>query len=744
MMKDRLLNLIALFVVMSVSPFAAQEKKAFTLDDVIPGGSNYYALSPKGLPGLQWWGDVCVTADVEKVVARKAAAEETLFTLEAVNKALPEGCRPLHTLMDARFPWADRQVAVLPQGGQWIWFDFGQQQVVQSVRLDERAACLDFCPANGRMAYTIGSRLCITAEDGSEIAVSPAGKENEDTQDLVYGQAVHRNEFGIDKGTFWSPKGRCLAFYRMDQTEVTAYPQVNTSGRVAVPEPDKYPMAGMTSHRVSVGLYDLHTGQTVYLKTGDATDRYFTNISWSPDERSVYVIELNRDQNHARLVRYNAVSGEPEAVLYEEKHTSYAERLHLLQFMQWDETKFVYQSQRDGFNHLYLFDTKSAPVREGWQTLAGTGSSYCEHVGVRQLTAGDWLVQEVLGFRADKREMIIGTTEISPLQTNVFALDTRTLKRRLLGEKDGMHRARLSQSGKFLIDHFTSAAVPRVIRLLPTDGKQGTVLLEADDPLCEQYELPDITVGTLKAADGKTDLYYRLVKPVGFDPARKYPAIVYVYGGPHAQLITNTRFYGARGWDLYMAQKGYVMLTVDSRGSDNRGLCFENCTFRRLGTEEMKDQIKGVEWLQSLPYVDKDRIGVHGWSFGGFMTTNLMLTYNDVFKVGVAGGPVIDWQFYEVMYGERYMDTPQANPDGYREANLRLKAGRLKGRLEIIIGGEDPVCVPQHSYSFLRACIDAGTHPDFFVYPEAGHNMVGRDRVHLHEHITRYFEDHLK
>lgn len=178
--------------------------------------------------------------------------------------------------------------------------------------------------------------------------------------------------------------------------------------------------------------------------------------------------------------------------------------------------------------------------------------------------------------------------------------------------------------------------------------------------MTDGYNMPEITIGTIKAADGKTDLYYRLIKPVNFDPNKKYPAIIYVYGGPHAQMIHNTRFYDARGWDLYMAQQGYVMLTVDSRGSDNRGIRFENCTFRHLGDEEMKDQVEGAKFLQSLPYVDADKIGVHGWSFGGFMTTNLMLTYPEIFKVGVAGGPVIDWQFYEIMYGERYMDTPKA------------------------------------------------------------------------------------
>lgn len=529
----------------------------------------------------------------------------------------------------------------------------------------------------------------------------------------------------------------------MDQSMVTDYPQVNTSTRIATLEPDKYPMAGMTSHKVTVGVYDVKTGKVTYLQAGDPTDRYFTNVSWSPDEQHIYVIELNRDQNHAQLVCYQAATGEKEGVLYEEKNPKYVEPQHPLVFLPWDESKFIYQSQRDGFNHLYLMDTK-AKGEGTWKNGKLEGSTYLEHLKVTPLTQGDWLVQDILGFNAGKKEIIIGSTEISPLQTNLFSLNVKTGKRTLLGEKDGMHRASLSESGTYLIDNFSSFQVGREITLLPTNGKKGTTLLKADDPMSSQFKLPEITIGTFKAADGKTDLYYRLIKPVDFNPNKKYPAIIYVYGGPHAQLIHNTRFYDARGWDLYMAQKGYVMLTVDSRGSDNRGLAFENCTFRHLGVEEMKDQVKGAEFLKSLSYVDGERIGVHGWSFGGFMTTNLMLTYPDIFKVGVAGGPVIDWKFYEVMYGERYMDTPETNPEGYKGSDLKQKAGNLKGRLEIIIGGTDPTCVPQHSYSFLRACIEAGTHPDFFVYPEDGHNMMGRDRVHLHEHITRYFEDHLK
>ena len=596
----RVFLLVCLFCMTATASFA-QEKKSYTLEDVIPGGNNYFNLAPKNIPGLQWWGDVCVRTDVENIVTINVrnGKETVLVTLDEVNEALLNGEKPfqptqelkqLRTLMGASLPWGDQKVITFRQGNYMVWYDFGQKKISNLFRLNEKAANLDFCKENGYVAYTVGSNLCIAHEGEKDLQINPDEKKA-DPMDIVYGQAVHRNEFGIYKGTFWSPKGNCLAFYRMDQSMVTAYPQVNTTTRIATLEPDKYPMAGMTSHKVTVGVYHIQSGKTVYLQAGDPTDRYFTNISWSPDEKSIYVIELNRDQNHSQLVRYNAETGAKEAMLFEETHPKYVEPQHPIVFLPWDSNQFIYWSQRDGFHHLYLYN------KEGQL--------------IKQLTQGDWLVQDILGFNTARKEMIIASTEISPLQTNIFSLNVKTGKRTLLGQQDGTHSARLSASGTYLIDNFTSFNVPREISILPTNGKTGINLLTATDPMKEQYNLPEITLGTIKAADGKTDLYYRLIKPVNFDPNKKYPAIIYVYGGPHAQLIHNNRFYDARGWDLYMAQKGYVMLTVDSRGSDNRGLEFENCTFRQLGVEEMKDQVEGAKFLQSLPYVNADKIGVH-------------------------------------------------------------------------------------------------------------------------------------
>lgn len=646
-----------------------QTQKQLTLEDLMPGGKTYWRHVPQNLKGVKWEGDTCVWT--------------------ANNK--------------------DEEYRLNPKTGK---IDTLAIVTPTDVKKKLKGENKDYSETGKHTAYTRKNNLFV---DDVQVTNEPEG--------VVCGQAVHRNEFGITKGTFWSPKGNLLAFYRMDESMVTDYPMVDISKRVGKLYNIKYPMAGMTSHKVTIGVYDVANNKTIYLKAGDPTDRYFTNISWSPDEKSIYLIELNRDQNHSKLCRYNASTGELEATLIEETSTKYVEPQHPITFLPWDENKFVYQSQRDGFNHLYLYDTNGKLIK--------------------QLTSGNWLVQNILGFNTAKKDIIIMSTEISPLQSNPYRVNVKSGKRTLIGNKEGLHYDMLSKSGKYLIDQYSSPTVPRSISVIDIYSGKETNLLTAEEPFAK-FNMPEITVGTIKAADGITDLYYRLVKPVNFDANKKYPAIIYVYGGPHAQMIHNSRNYDVRGWDIYMAQKGYVMLTVDNRGSDNRGVEFEQTTFRRLGVEEMKDQLKGVEFLKSLPYVDGNRLGVHGWSFGGFMTTNLMTTYPDVFKVAVAGGPVIDWKYYEVMYGERYMDTPESNPEGYKESNLNLKAGNLKGKLLIIYGGDDPTCVPQHSLSFIRACIDAGTYPDLFTYPGQGHNMVGRDRVHLYEKITRYFDDYLK
>ena len=707
--KRTILLLMALPMVINVM---AQEMKKLTLDDLIPGGETYrYA---ENLYALQWWGDGCIKPGMDTIytIQPQTGKETMLVTREQINKVLEANkLGKLSHLYSVSFPWADKSQLLLTLPGKYVVYDFKTDQLVSSLKLKEKASNQDYCAANGKVAYTIGNNLYVNDQ---AVTDEPEG--------IVCGQSVHRNEFGIEKGTFWSPKGNLLAFYRMDESMVTQYPLVDITARVGEVNNIRYPMAGMTSHKVKVGIYNPETGKSIYLNAGDPTDRYFTNISWAPDEKSLYLIELNRDQNHAKLCQYNAETGDLVKILFEESHPKYVEPQHPITFLPWDDSKFIYQSQKDGFNHLYLYNTEGKLLK--------------------QLTKGNWLVSELLGFNTKKKEVIF--TAIEGLKSGHFAVNVSNGKMNQPFDtcKESQHNGILNASGTYLIDFSSAINKARTIDLVDTKNFKSINLLQSKNPY-EGYQMPTLETGTIKAADGTTDLYYRLMKPADFDPNKKYPVIVYVYGGPHAQCVTGGWLNGARGWDIYMANKGYIMFTIDNRGSSNRGLEFENATFRHLGIEEGKDQVKGIEYLKSLPYVDVNRIGVHGWSFGGHMTTALLLRYPEIFKVGVAGGPVIDWGYYEIMYGERYMDTPQSNPEGYKECNLRNLAGQLKGRLLIIHDDHDDTCVPQHTLSFMKACVDARTYPDLFIYPCHKHNVSGRDRVHLHEKITRYFEEHL-
>lgn len=713
---------------------AAAQLKQFSLEDLNFGGTNYHNMIPE-YRNITWWGDELVLRNAEecKLVNKANGKETTLFTEAQLNAwAKTNEDSKILNLGWAQFPYAGKSLVLIANKQERMLIDFKKKTVVwrQASKGQEFA---DWNNASKAVAYVSNHNLYVMDAEGKTTQLSTDG-----SREIVYGQAVHRNEFASMKGTFWSPDGTKLAFNRMDQSMVADYPQVNTFEREATYEPDKYPMCGMTSHKVTIGVYDMKTGKTVYLKAGDPTDRYFTNLAWAPDGKKVYMFELNRDQNDCRLTAYDAETGEKTGELFREVDEKYVEPLNPIVFLPWDKSQFIMQSRQDGYKHLYLC------------TLGMHGSrmaSNTESLEVEQLTEGKWEVLSVLGFNSKTKSIIYKSNEASPIQQNVYSVSVANKKRTRIDEGGkGWHEgSTISASGRYLLDNYQEPTVPRRIVAIDTQTGKSHCILNAKDPWKEKgYNIPEYSCGKLKAADGTTDLYWRMVKPVDFDPNKKYPTVVYVYGGPHAHNVDARWHYSSRSWETYMAQKGYLLFILDNRGSEHRGKDFEQATFRQLGQEEMKDQMKGVEYLKSLPYVDQDRMGVHGWSFGGFMTISLMTNYPDVFKVGVAGGPVIDWKWYEVMYGERYMDTPESNPEGYAKTSLLNKAKDLKGKLQIITGMNDPTVVPQNCLMFLNACSEAGTQPDFFAYPGEGHNMMGHKSVHLHERITQYFEDYLK
>ena len=721
MMNIRTLALLAMATTtLAVTELPAQEQhRSPTLEEYTLGSPK--ALRRTSLRSLRWLGSDYVYIDSTRLVIGTPTAahpEKTLLSQDEFLAIIGEATKGAGAKYFTPFSVVDEGL-LIPFGKKHYLID---PQAKKQLAAFERAG-------RAEQAFALAPRAkhAVAVRDNNLFLLLPDGSSKQLTTDgtptLVYGQSVHQNEFGINGGLFWSPDGSRLAFYRMDQSMVSAYPLVHINTRKATEEKLYYPMAGMPSHHVTLGIYDVASGQTTYIKTGEPKEKYLTNISWAPDSKTVYIAEVNREQNHMDLKAYDPATGDYIKTLFSEHNDKYIEPQWPMRFIPGRDKEFVWQTRRDGYTHLYRYNVDGK--------LLG------------QITRGEWEITDFLGFADGGKTIVYSSTQLSPIDRVIASVSIDGRKTRILTPQVGWHVGQLSSDGKYLLDTYESLKNPTENRLLSVaTGKPIATLYQSKDPEAG-FINPEITFGTIKAADGVTDLHYRLLKPTNFDPAKKYPTIVYVYNGPHAQLVQNRFHAGCLGWDLYMATKGFVIFTVDGRGSAHRGAAFEQVIHRHLGKNEMADQMKGVDFLKSLPYVDADRIGVAGWSYGGFMTTNLMLTYPDVFKVGSAGGAVTDWARYEIMYGERYMDSPQDNPEGYKETNLSLRAGNLKGRLLLIHGTIDPTVVWQHTQLFVDACVKAGTYPDYMIYPEHKHNVLGVDRVHLNYTMARYFMDHL-
>ena len=684
-----------------------------------------WSLYPQAkMRGLQFVGNTNQIAYVQDTVLYVGNPGKTKarLTLSALNKVLAgagmESLRgfPRCTVLN------DKELR-FNANGKVMLYNMAKKTLSQVAKYPtENASNLDMEETHYKTAYTNGNNLYIA--DGDKVFPIESAD-----QDIVFGQSVHRNEFGIEKGTFWSPKGNYLAFYRMDQSMVTDYPLVNTTARIAREQPFKYPMAGMKSHEVTVGIYDAAQGSVLYLDSRHdesvaERENYLTNISWDPEEEFLYIAKVNREQNRMWMERYYVADGEFDTVLFTETNSRYVEPCDPIRFVPQHNDQFLWFSLRDGYKHLYLYNTDG--------TL------------LRQVTKGNYEVQGIIGFDTKGENVFVYANKESAIGLAAYRVNLTTGEMTLLTPAKGTHSVVVNAAGTQLIDVYNSVENPGCAQVVDLKkGKVLTTLYQLENPL-KEYAMPGIKMGTIKAADGVTDLYYRLITPPNMKAGEKYPTLVYVYGGPHSQLVTDTWLGGGNLYFLFLAQQGYVVFTVDNRGTDNRGFEFESCTHRQLGTIEMADQMEGVKFLQSLPYVDKNRMGVEGWSFGGFMTITMKLAHPEVFKVGCAGGPVIDWKWYEIMYGERYMDMPQENPEGYAGNSLLNKAKDLQGRLLVIHGAEDNTVVWQHSIEFIDACIKAGKQVDYFIYPHHEHNVRGYDRIHLYEKMFDYYETFLK
>ena len=715
------LFLIAIICFTAGSIFA-QEKKMLTPNDAAYQNRSIYPVgkSIKWLPN----SDKYVFNDTENpnnlmIQDANAKSATVLLTTDQVNSYLNQA--GLDSIQ--RMPyltWIDSQQA--------YYYSYDKTNKCINLNLlnlkSKNIRKITSIPANAenytittpslKVAYTIDNNLYF-ADGEKQVQVT------DNPENVVAGQSVHRNEFAIDGGIFWSPDGMKLAYYNMDESMVTDYPLVDITERVATAKPIKYPMAGMTSHEVKLHIYDVTSGKEIMVKTGEPAEQYLTSITWNPDNERIYIGILNRGQNHLQFNEYSALNGQYLQTVFEDKDDQYVEPVGPAHFLPNNENEFLWLAQRDGFYHIWKhnIETKEA----------------------QQITKGDFVITAFEGFDKNGNNVYYTSTEVSPLERHFYKQNIKTGKKVKISKEHGTHSISPSASGKYFIDSYSSTDVARNVDLMNANGQMIKRLHEAEDPL-KEYNIGTIELGTLEAEDGQT-LYTRMIKPYNFDEHKKYPVIIYVYGGPHAQMITDEWTAGAGIYLHYLSQEGFIVFTLDNRGSADRGEAFEQIIHRQCGQAEMRDQKVGIDYLKSLPYVDADRIGTDGWSYGGFMSTNMKIHYPEDIKVSTAGGPVMDWKYYEIMYGERYMDTPEENPEGYELTSLENKTDKLEGKLMIIHCTTDPVVLWQHSLVFVENCIHNGKQLDYFVYPGHDHNVYGPDRAHLVTKITEYFKNNL-
>ena len=660
----------------------------------------------------------------QSAVTRRNETIATKLDIEqALKKALPNQAFSLKTF-PYNFDWIEYNIikfeVASSQNNYIVEYNINTKNILSALPYDVKGTNAIVNHSNTLVAWLDGNNIKISNDQNVTKSVT-----NDADLAIVNGSDyTHRQEFGIKQGMWWSPTEDKLLYYRKDETMVADYPLPQWDTRIATINNTKYPMAGEKSEEVTLVVYDLQTDKKITLKTEGDKEQYLTTVTWDPNGKFVYVGVLNRGQNHLKLNQYDATTGNFVKTLFEEKLPSWVEPQNNLLFLPKNPDQFIYQTDVEGFNQMYLYNTKGKLIKKlGFENV---------------------IVEKILGFSKDGKSISYMGITNNGLDRQLFKVEIKNGKTQQLTTEPGYHNASLSTDETFVLDQYSNINTPNVIQVLNLKNKKTEVLVNAKDPFEGLIAMPKMELVQITAGDGKTPLNGRIIYPLNYDETKKYPVMIYVYGGSHAQLVKNRWLGGASLFDFYMAQKDYVVFTVDNRGSDARGRDFTRVTHRNLGVNEMADQLKGVDYLKSLSIVNPNKIGVYGWSFGGFMTTSLMLNYNDIFKVGVAGGPVMDWKWYEVMYGERYMDTPQENPEGYAKTSTINKVKNLKGDLLIIHGAQDPVVVQQHSMEFIEACIKAGIQVDYFLYPTHEHNVRGIDRVHLNAKIAKYFDTYLK
>lgn len=729
---------ILLFSVAITSAFALCQNREIELNGILERPFDFRPDSLRGLgwrdaenytffegrgPSLRWMG-ASVKSGAKEKIADVASLREILKGAEL------GGLNARHL---AAASWTPDSRARLIVNGQLVHIDLDSGKATLGLTVPVDAEATAWAPGDRCVAWSKEKDIHVRGSDGKIVRVTHDGYRH-----LTHGLAVHRVEFGITDGMWWDPTGRRLAFYREDLRPIERYPASDFAPRPAKDLDLRYPMAGRNGSVVSIGIFDTRDGSLRWLETDPAADEWHTNVTWAPDGESLYVAHVNRKQNAMELRRWSAVDGKRLGTLFEEKDSEWIEPEHGPIFLPDGSGRFLWFSHRSGFNHLHLHSADGAHEF--------------------QVTGGAFDVNEFLGFDPTGAKIRVHASGRDPRQNHLFECaltkpvygveetdagavitESATRMRQVTGGR-GQHRAMLSPDGAHALDTHSNLEHPGKVDLIGIDGRVIRTLHESKNPL-DGLRTGRESFFETKTEDGQP-LYGHQILPPEFEEGESYPVLVYVYSGPHSQFVRD-EWMGGLGttnlWLHHMATQGMIVLRTDGRGTANRGIEWAQCIHRRLGTCEINDQIAGLDHILENYPGDPDRVGVTGWSYGGFMTLSLMTRAGDRFAAGVAGAPVTDWRYYETGYGERYMDRPAENEEGYDNSDPARHVKGIKGRLLVVHGTSDETVVLQHSMHFLDACIDAGKEVEFFAYPGQLHGLRGRDRQHFYRKMTGFF-----
>ena len=541
------------------------------------------------------------------------------------------------------------------------------------------------------------------------------------TSTLLNGQLdwVYPEELDLGTAFWWSPNSKQIAYMQFDVSKEFVYPHSDLLGLRAIYEPQRYPQAGTPNAEVKVGVVSADGGPTTWMQIGDTANTLIARVNWLPNSKALSIQRMNRIQNHLDFLFADAANGSVRTVLTERDKfwINTNDDLRLLHI----RPEFVWSSERSGFRHLYLYSTNGELIR--------------------QLTSGDWQVNKVVALNEDTGYVYYTSTEASPLQGQLYRVSLKGGAPERLSRSIGMHAIFSDERGRNYLDTFSTLTSPPQSTLHDGSGAQLAVFRAADGTIENEYQiLPEETV-TVPLKDG-AGLYAHLIKPYHFEPGWKYPAIVFIYGGPQAQV--NHDEWGGISWEQALANRGFVIWKLDNRGSAGRGHKFESPVYREMGRVELSDQRAGIEKLLSMGFVDKDHIGIYGWSYGGYMTLYSLLHAPELFKAGIAGAPVTDWHNYDTIYTERYMGLPSENPEGYKKSSDVLAAGNLQGKLMIVCNFEDDNVLFQNTMQMMTALHRANKQFELMLYPQKTHGVTGNLREGMLEQMTEFFERNLK